>query len=115
VCDRIDVAISTGTTCIFGTQVPGVGCAPLDDTTAASALSNLDDHTFSSGKLTAATALAPNASQTYDFAIRMKKTLQAEVPGCGTTGFQATTGQGCDNKYMNRKATLTLKWLLQDS
>lgn len=57
---------------------------------------------------------ASAATRHYRIRMTMKKTVTAEDATCDANGFK-TDGKGCDNKYMNAKATVSLRWQLQAS
>jgi predicted ribosomally synthesized peptide with SipW-like signal peptide len=119
ICGRIELLITktsdTTTPATNGCLYPSTGttCA---DFNPAKTYTDFGTNKQFTNKITAGTSMAPNDSQDYLVVVHMKKTTTGNhnVTGnaCDANGFD-TNGIGCDNLYQNKKANLTLRWLLQ--
>jgi hypothetical protein len=131
-CGQLQIAVerTTDHTCIYGAVDSGdtdgdtfsTDCKPMTDATTSQAFSDFDSKDFAN-KLTAATSLAANASNVFQVRVHFhKSTGNTEcIANVGATatddspvdGFADASGIGCDNKFMNLKASLNLRWLMQ--
>ena len=94
----------------------------MTDATNSQAFSDFDSKDFAN-KLTAATSLASTASNVFQVRVHFHKSTgdtectanvgSAASDTAPTDGFVDSSGVGCDNKFMNLKASLNLRWLMQ--
>lgn len=113
-CGRVDFSVSDGTNCLFPS---GAGaCAALADGTTNQTFHDFFTTAPFTSKLQVATAMATSSAKTFTITVRMKNSTGGNC-SAGTDsnndGFVDSTGIGCDNKYMNEKATLQMRWLMQ--
>jgi hypothetical protein len=121
-CDRLALSIydDDEDVCLYGTGVttPTPGMCPDMTNNSAQTFAAFTDATTGkrfNNKIEADDDLtvSPLETRTYKVAVRMKVTDNVESPGvCDADGFKAD-GVGCDNPYMNQKATFGLRWQLQ--
>jgi predicted ribosomally synthesized peptide with SipW-like signal peptide len=137
-CDRVQVSFHNDTTnkCLYPTTGAGA-CATIDDTTTGQSFNDFSSaHKFDSPlsilPLSEAANLAISGTDQkakVTVSVYWKKTtgtssctsalVNAPPPGGTATddtpqdGFVDATGQGCDNPYMNQKASLNLRWQIQ--
>jgi hypothetical protein len=122
-CERVQLSIqdTTDSTCVYGTDntTPGV-CDTLTDGTTGQSFADFSGAYPFATKKTVATALSTTPHQ-FVITVLMKTTTGVNCTGLpdsdvdtGTPdGFGDNTGVGCDNKYMNQKADMTFRWLVQ--
>lgn len=134
-CDRVQVSFHNDTTnqCLYPVAVGA--CATITDSTTGQSFNDFSGaHKFasplsvdpSSGTELTTSGLTNKAKVTVS--VYWKKTtgttdcstaLNTSQPGITATdttptdGFVDATGQGCDNPYMNQKASLNLRWQIQ--
>jgi predicted ribosomally synthesized peptide with SipW-like signal peptide len=133
ICDRILITVDTPADgCIFPELATGA-CPTLDESADDTTLSfnAFDANTFNSAlEVAAAADFDATDSVTANVKVYMLRTdgnddadadtkddcpvgiTDAETAGAGN-GFDDTTGIGCDNQYMNKRADLDLRWLIQ--
>ncbi|MCU1484450.1 MAG: hypothetical protein JWN67_1196 [Actinomycetia bacterium] len=134
-CDRVQVSFHNDTTnnCIYPVAVGA--CVAITDSTTGQSFNDFSSaHKFnaplsvlpSSG--TDLTTIGVTNKAKVTVSVYWKKTtgttdcsaaLQINTPGITATddtptdGFIDSNGQGCDNPYMNQKASLNLRWQIQ--
>ena len=112
-CGRVDFSLYDGTNCLFPVATSGA-CTALADGTSNATFSNFFSSYPFATRLQVATAMAATSgTKTFTVTVRMKNTTGCSGDTSPLDGFVDATGVGCDNIYMNEKATLQMRWLMQ--